>query len=389
MAASSGKGKKSRSGFDASYLSGLSQQADEADIFGPEVTKKHQELQQEMATADQSLLPHLAIAVLRDNPFQGRRSMDEEELQKLADEIRESGFQGALAARPHPTEPEVFQIVSGHRRKSAAAMAGLTTLPVIVREYSDEDMLFLQAKENLLREQLTPLDEAYMFQNMIAMGYTQEAVAAKVRQSRGYVRNRLALTKAPLDVQEMVQKDKETVRAAYYLSDVKDTTIRTELIQALTEKRITGESIPGYLATLREAQQAQQRVVSGSHENPTIPGRGAMDEQEQEGTRATREPERVETRQGVSPEQTQERGTPLLQAQRPHASVEQIMESGEKRSKELLEAGKLRTVLSQLQTYQSRQAKRQTPLSSEELALLQSIEEVSHTLQQPSSLLKI
>lgn len=376
------KGKKQKSGFDAGYLSGLSQQADDADIFGPEVTKKHEELQQELATADQSVLPHIAIVSLHDNPFQGRRSMDEEELQKLADEIKESGFQGALAARPHPSEPDVFQIVSGHRRKTAASMAGLTTLPVIVKAYSDEDMLFLQAKENLLREQLTPLDEAYMFQNMIMMGYTQEAVATKVRQSRGYVRNRLALVKAPLDVQEMVKKDKETVRAAYYLSDIEDVKVRTELIQALVEKRITGESIPGYLATLKEAQQYQQEVLQPRPQEVTTRSDARVaDEQEVTGER--RGLRLVESRTPeASPEQTQERVALPQDAPRPSVSVEQIMESGEKRSKELLEAGKLRTMLSQLQSYQSRTAKRQTPLSNEEISLLQSIETLCQSLQQ-------
>jgi len=381
MAASSGKSKK-RSGFDASYLSGLSEQANEADIFGPEVTAKHQELQQELATADQSVLPYIVIAFLHDNPYQGRRSMDEEELQKLADEIKESGFQGALAARPHPTEADVFQIVSGHRRKTAAAMAGLLSLPVIVKPYSDEDMLFLQAKENLLREQLTPLDEAYMFQNMVTMGYTQEAVAAKVRQSRGYVRNRLALVKAPLDVQEMVKKDKETVRAAYYLSDIEDTQVRTELIQALVERRITGESIPGYLATLKEAQQHQQEVLQPRpQEVTTRPDARITDEQDATGeTRGLRllKPRTPE----ASSEQTQQRVALPQDAPRPSISVEQIMESGEKRSKELLEAGKLRTMLSQLQGYQSRTAKRQAPLSNEELTLLQSIEALCQSLQQ-------
>lgn len=379
------KGKKQKSGFDASYLSGLSQQADDADIFGSDVTKKHEELQQEMATADQSALPHIALELLRDNPYQGRRSMDEEELQKLADEIKESTFQGALAARPHPTEPGAYQIVAGHRRKSAAKMAGLITLPVIVKAYSDEDMLFLQAKENLLREALTPLDEAIMFQNMISMGYTQEAVATKVRQSRGYVRNRLALTKAPSDVQDMVQKDKETVRAAYYLSDVEDAKVRTELIQALLEKRITGESIPGYLATLKEAQQHQdqQEALVHSQENTHVPDAVVTDEQ-QEARGETRGLTLVKQRQEVSTdEQAQEEHVILPQATpRPSVSVDQIMESGEKRSKELLEAGKLRTLLSQLQSYQSRVEKRPTAISNEELSLLQSIEAVCQTLQQ-------
>src|SRR5262249_33570868 len=83
-----------------------------------------------------------------------------------------------------------------------------------------------------------------------------------VRQSRGYVRNRLALVAAPEDVQEMVKQDDKTVRAAYYLSDVQEEWIRAELIQGILEKRITGESIPGYLATLREQEKKKQERQS-------------------------------------------------------------------------------------------------------------------------------
>ena len=391
---------KKKSGFDASYLSGLSQQAVETDIFGSDIEQKHKELHQEVESADQSHLPQISIDALQDNPWQGRRNMDKEELQKLADEIRENGFQGALAARPHPTEPSIYQIVWGHRRKRAAAMAGLTTLPVLIKEYSDEDMLFLGAKENLLREQLTPLDEAYMFHNMItSLGYTQEAVAAKVRQSRGYVRNRLVLVKVQPEVQEMVRQDPETVRAAYYLKDVEDPALRAELIQAVLERRITGETIPGYLLTLKENQAKQEQVAlaaeSGSAKVLTS---SLTDERTTHQTNGNAIEAKLSTTS--TPVTTKEavsvptdyiqgeagQGATQLQSQPLQMSVGQVMEAGEKRGKELLEAGKLRTLLSQLQNYQSRCEKRQTPPSGEELTLLKAIEELSHALQEAASL---
>ncbi|MBA2676893.1 MAG: ParB/RepB/Spo0J family partition protein [Ktedonobacteraceae bacterium] len=261
MATGNAKGKRSRSGFSASYLSGLSQQADEADIFGPDIAQKYEELQQEIeeVATDASHLRFLSIALLENNPWQGRQQMDAEELKNLSADIKENGFHEAMpvVVRPHPTMLGTFQIVWGHRRTRAAEMAGLEAVPTLVKDYSDEDMIFLQAKENLLREQLTPVDEAAMFQNMLQLGYTQEKVAEKVKKSRGYIRNRLELMKSQEDVLAMVRQDPETVRAAYYLNKIDDPSLRADLIQALLAKKITGEGISGYLATIKEQHQTQ------------------------------------------------------------------------------------------------------------------------------------
>lgn len=374
--------KKRGSGFDASYLSDLSQQADDADIFSGDVAKKHEELQQEIEKVDQSSLPQIAINLLHDNPYQGRRSMDEEELQKLAADIKESGFQGALAARPHPTDSGAYQIVWGHRRKKAAEMAGLTMLPVLVKEHSDEDMLFLQAKENLLREQLTPLDEAFMFQGMLDMGYTQVQIAEKVKQSRGYVRNRLTLMKVPEDIQEMVRKDSETVRAAYYLNEVEDITLRSELITAVLEKKITGESIPSYLAGLKEKerqeQEAQRQAIQVTQAAEPANSQLLMDTnstnvQQETSLPALSVQESVITSSGEQQE-------PIVEQQRdeqkPRLSVD------DKQVQQYVEASKLQKILSQLQGYEKRLAGRKP--SNSEWAALSSIERLSHTLIEQS-----
>src|SRR6266700_274343 len=213
--------KKARTGYNAEYLVGLSENANQSDVLGAEVAQKHEALQQEIqaAVADPSRLQQIDIALLDSNPWQGRQSMDEDELEGLAQEIKENGFNVAMpvVARPHPENTGRFQIVFGHRRTIASERAGLANVPTLVRECTDEDMLFLHAQDNLLREQFTPIDEALMFRNMIRLGYTQVSIAEKVKKSRGYVRNRLELAQSPEDVLAMVRQSSETVRAAYYL----------------------------------------------------------------------------------------------------------------------------------------------------------------------------
>lgn len=394
--------KKRRTGFDASYLSGLSENADQSDVLGGEVAKKHEELQQEIqaAAADPSRLQYIDITLLDPNPWQGRKTMDQEQLDDLTEEIKENGYNEAMpiVARPNPKISGRFQIVFGHRRTLSSQRAGLAKVPTLVKEYTDEDMLFLQAKENLLREQFTPIDEAFMFSNMLQLGYTQERIAERVKKSRGYIRNRLELVKSPEDVQAMVRQDPETVRAAYYLNKIENAELRSKLIQAVLEKQITGESIPGYLLTLKEAQnQERQEQAASSTASEVIgtPLATPMSEPipvSQQPDVEAKEPalQSISTaapgQEASLPTKHIQNGTERTaiqpQGQQSPTSVERVMEAGEKRSKELLEAGKLRTMLSQLQGYQSRREKRQTPPSNEELSLLKAIEGLSHVLQE-------
>src|SRR5882762_6883165 len=201
--------KKSRAtAFNADYLADIG--TTDTDIFG-KMEQETKALQEEVQQADPSKIALIPIERLRDNPYQGRETIDEEELQFLTDEIRETGFLGVLVARKSPRDEDHYEIISGHRRKLAAGRAGLKELPTIVKSYTDEQMLFLGAKENILRVDFTPLEEGKIFQRMMEeMKYTQVEVATKIHKSRGYVRARLALTDTYPDIKEMVTQYPET-----------------------------------------------------------------------------------------------------------------------------------------------------------------------------------
>ena|SRR5947207_597641 len=247
--------------FNAAYLADIGTAGN--DIFG-KMEQETKALQEEIQRADPSKITFILIERLWDNPYQGREVMDEEELQSLTDEIKENGFLGVLVARISPKDENYYEILSGHRRKLAAKRAGLMELPVIVRDYTDEQMLFLGAKENLLRVDFTPLEEGKIFQRMMEGGHTQVDVAAKIHKSRGYVRARLALTSTYLDIQEMVTQYPETVRAAYYLSQIPDEPIRREAEKALVSRQISGDAVPVYIQKLQEAKEKQTQPRNGS-----------------------------------------------------------------------------------------------------------------------------
>ncbi|WP_220198509.1 ParB/RepB/Spo0J family partition protein [Ktedonospora formicarum] len=203
------------------------------------------------------------IDLLFDNPFQPRVAMEEESLQQLSDTIASHGFQGVLVARAHPQRPGTYQLTAGHRRREAAKRAGLKTLPVIVHNWTDQDMATLAATENIQREDLSPLEEGKLFQIMIdQMNLTQLEVAAAIKKDRGYVRNRLRLAKAPSDIQAFIEMKTDSMRAVIYLLDIEDQSERAQVIDQLLNKKLTTEDLPGYIEELkrrkREGLQSNQ-----------------------------------------------------------------------------------------------------------------------------------
>lgn len=137
------------------------------------------------------------------NPDQPRKSFDPEELEALAQSIREHGVIQPLTVRE--MDGGYYQIIAGERRWRAARMAGLSEIPVLVVEADDEKAAKLALIENLQRQDLNPMEEALGFKSLMdSYGLTQEAAAEAVQKSRPAVANALRLLKLPGSIQEMV-----------------------------------------------------------------------------------------------------------------------------------------------------------------------------------------
>jgi ParB family chromosome partitioning protein len=136
------------------------------------------------------------------SPFQPRRAFDEIKLQELAVSIRNQGIIQPLVVRP---KGERFELIAGERRWRAAMKAGLSTVPVVVRQASDRDALQLALIENLQREDLNPIEEAVGYRRLQdEFTWSQEEVAEKVGKSRPAVTNALRLLSLPSEVQQEV-----------------------------------------------------------------------------------------------------------------------------------------------------------------------------------------
>lgn len=136
------------------------------------------------------------------NPKQPRSSFHEEALEELADSIRRDGIQEPVIVRRRGDRVE---LVTGERRVRAAIMAGLTTVPALIRDVSDADMLRLGVIENIQREDLNAIELARAYQRLIEeFGWTQEELATQVGKKRASVTNTLRLLNLPEDVQQQV-----------------------------------------------------------------------------------------------------------------------------------------------------------------------------------------
>jgi ParB family chromosome partitioning protein len=148
----------------------------------------------------------LRIADINPNPRQPRSQMDKDELSELSDSIRENGIIQPLIVTPG-SEPGKYILIAGERRLLAASMAGLETVPAIVREASEQESLELALIENVQRSNLTPLEAAEAFRQLTDdFNLSHEQIAQKLGKSRVAVTNTLRLLKLPEDVRQSLAK---------------------------------------------------------------------------------------------------------------------------------------------------------------------------------------
>ena len=137
-------------------------------------------------------------------PMQPRTHFDEASLQSLADSIRSHGIVQPLLVR---RRGDGYELIAGERRWRAARLAGITQVPVVVKEVPDESLLEIALIENIQRENLNPIEEALAYKKLIeTVGLTQESLASRVGRDRSYITNYLRLLRLPDDLQQLVKE---------------------------------------------------------------------------------------------------------------------------------------------------------------------------------------
>jgi ParB/RepB/Spo0J family partition protein len=175
---------------------------------------------------------------IESNPEQPRLAFDETTLEELAASIREHGVLQPILVRP--IGENHFQLIAGERRWRASRIAGMTSIPALVEDIDDDTALEISIIENLQREDISPLDEAAMYDRMIRdHGYSIRKLADKLGKDKGYLENRLRLADAPPEVRELVSLRKDTLSHAYELMKVSDPRKRKKLADQVARNELS------------------------------------------------------------------------------------------------------------------------------------------------------
>ncbi len=162
----------------------------------------------------------ISINELRSNPYQPRRVFDQEKLVELANSIKEYGVLEPIIVKK---SIKGYEIVAGERRTKACELVGLETIPAIVRDFTDDEMMQIALLENIQREDLTAIEEAEALNNLIkTLNITQDKLADKIGKSRSYVTNMLGLLRLPEDVKNDILNGYITMGHAKVLSKIED-----------------------------------------------------------------------------------------------------------------------------------------------------------------------
>jgi ParB family transcriptional regulator, chromosome partitioning protein len=205
------------------------------------------------------------------SPLQPRRHFDSGRLQELAQAIRSQGVIEPLVVRPAPPTDGAaarYELVAGERRWRAARIAGLSVVPIVVRELDDHAALEMSLVENLMREDLNPVDEAHGFERLVrSFGMSHDQVAARIGKSRPHVSNAIRLLDLPPAVLEMIERGELSAGQARPLLAIASAEAQTVAARRIVEGRISARGAEELAGAARRARGGSIRGAAAIDPN--------------------------------------------------------------------------------------------------------------------------
>ncbi len=199
----------------------------------------------------------LAISLIEPNPFQPRSAWNQEELNSLAESIRQNGILQPVIIRP--TGDHKYEIIAGERRFRAAQLAGLSAVPVMIRQATDQQMLELALVENIHRSDLNPIERAKAYQNyMTTFNLNQTEAAERLGEDRSVVANHLRLLDLPQDIKDMLMEGKLSMGHARAILALPTEQLR----RSLANKALAGR------LSVREVERVVQNYLNDNKKTP-------------------------------------------------------------------------------------------------------------------------
>lgn len=189
---------------------------------GIEALFAENEIDDDTAAVDETVVD-IELDKIRPNPYQPRRKFDQSALEDLAASIKKSGVFQPIILRQPDKNLERYELIAGERRVRASELAGKKTIPAIVRNLGDDQMMEVAVLENLQREDLTPMEEAQAYRTLMdKLSLTQAELAKRLGKSRPYIANYLRLTTLPQPIQELLSNKQLSMGQARTIMGLKD-----------------------------------------------------------------------------------------------------------------------------------------------------------------------
>ncbi len=212
----------------------------------------------EMEIADDEVVKHVSLKELRPNPYQPRKKFGDASLKELSQSIKEHGVIQPLIVRK---SIRGYEIVAGERRFRAAKEADLESVPVVIRELTDDQMMEIALIENLQREDLNPIEIAQAFKKLMEhLSLTQEQLAEKVGKSRPHVTNFLRLLQLPESIQEYVSRGTLSMGHARALLGVKDLEIQKSLVEKVIKEKASVRELEEWISNINQQKTKKEKT---------------------------------------------------------------------------------------------------------------------------------
>lgn len=210
----------------------------------------------EIEEHDEGLIEQIAITECRPNPYQPRKTFHADAIEELKESILEYGIIQPLIVRK---SIKGYEIVVGERRFRAAKEAGLETVPAVVKELSDEKMMELALLENLQREDLTPIEEAHAYANLMAeLKLTQEELSNRLGKSRSHIANIVRLLTLPDQIIAYINNGELSMGHGRALIGLKDKIKLLPLANKIRKEKLNVRQVEKLVIDLNEMKQMKQ-----------------------------------------------------------------------------------------------------------------------------------
>lgn len=228
-------------------------------IFGQNVEKVLDDIQNSSTEVPGQREVEIPINDIRPNPYQPRKEFDQKGLNELAESIKIHGIFTPLLVRQSVSG---YDLIAGERRLRASKIAGLATVPAIVVDFTDDQMMEISILENVQREDLNPIEEANAYESLIQkLGYTQEKLAERVGKSREYCANMLRLLKLPTEVQDLVIDKKLTTGHVRPLLALKNSDEISKAADEILQKKMSVRQAEQYVHDLNGTKKKPKKKM--------------------------------------------------------------------------------------------------------------------------------